>query len=268
MFCKKLIGNHSIFVFQNRRIYKEMKYIQAIIILMFLSSCEVTETMKINPDGSGTIEIIELRNENSYMQIAGENYSREEVFQDTTYSFRECIAKYNDTFLRYSPEEQQLFEKYSDVKIHLKKSSFEKEFRSTFTQSFSKVSDIPDLFKTEDYANDLRNNYALTAEKHYYKINYSFDGKIFKRLVSITNPEQLQKEKDQFSNMDPKYVSLKLTQSYVLKYSFPREIKSISNPKAILSSDKKTMTLEFQITDCLKNPEMTNLEVVLEPGSN
>jgi hypothetical protein len=29
----------------------------------------------------------------------------------------------------------------------------------------------PDLYKTEDYADDLENNYALTAEQHYYKID-------------------------------------------------------------------------------------------------
>jgi hypothetical protein len=38
---------------------------------------------------------------------------------------------------------------------------------------------VPDLYKTEDYADDLENNYALTAEKHYYKVSYDFDGTIF-----------------------------------------------------------------------------------------
>jgi hypothetical protein len=37
------------------------------------------------------------------------------------------------------------------------------------------------LYKTEDYADDLENNYALTAEKHYYKVSYDFDGTIFKK---------------------------------------------------------------------------------------
>jgi hypothetical protein len=51
---------------------------------------------------------------------------------------------------------------YSD---HIKKSSFDKEYKTTFfTYSFEKVANIPDLYKTEDYADDLENNYALTAE--------------------------------------------------------------------------------------------------------
>ena len=60
------------------------------------------------------------------------------------------------------------------------------------------------------------------------------------------------------------YAKYKLAQSYTLKYHFPGKIKSVSNEKAVISSDKKTMTLEFQLSDCLQNPEMTNLEVVLE----
>ena len=231
---------------------------------MLLSSCQITETIKINPDGSGNIEIVELRDENSHMQLVGEAYSREEVFEDTTYVFQGFITKYKETFLKYTPAEQQLFKKYSNVKVHIKKSSFEKEFRNTATLDFNKVSDIPNLYRTQLYASDIQNNYALTAEKHYYEIEYSFDGKVFNRLVSITDQEQLQKEKDRFNSIDARYASLKPTQSYILRYQFPNKIKSVSNQKAIISSDKKTMTLEFQLSDCLQNPEITNLEVVLE----
>ncbi|MEN2400781.1 hypothetical protein GKZ90_0013425 [Flavobacterium sp. MC2016-06] len=241
-----------------------MKKLLAFLFFTILISCQITETIHLNADGSGNIEVINLRDENSYMQLAGENYSKEEKFQDTTYVFQEYIKKYNETFLKYTLEEQKLFLKYSNVKVHLKKSSFEKEFRDVFTLDFTKISDVPDLFKTENYADDIKYNYALTAERHYYKIGYTFDGTVFKRLVVVTNEAQLQKTKEDFKNRDPKYASLKLTQLYTLKYHFPRKIKSVSNEKAILSPDKKALTIEFQITDCLLNPESTNLEVILE----
>ncbi|MFH7017117.1 hypothetical protein [Flavobacterium sp. FlaQc-47] len=241
-----------------------MKYISILILLIVSASCQITETININSDGSGSIEIVQLRDENSYMQMSGEKYSREEAFKDTTYVFQEFITKYNETFLKYTPLEQQLFKSYSTVKVNIKKSSFEKEFRNTFTQDFNKVSDIADLYKTERYASDLKNNYALTAENDYFKVEYSFEGKIFKRLVSITNQNQLQKEKEEFKKLGAKYSALKLTQSYVLRYHFPGKIKSVSNEKAILSPDKKTVTAEFLLSDCMQNPEMTNLEIVLE----
>lgn len=241
-----------------------MKFISALIILLILSGCQITETIQINPDGTGTVEVVQLRNENGYMQLAGSQYANEDIFKDTTYVFQDYIKKYDQIFLKYTPTEQQLFQKYSNVKVHIKNSSFEKEFRTELKFDFNKVSEIPDLYKTEDYVNDIKHNYALTAENHYYKIEYHFDGTVFKRSVSVTNQEELQKIKNQFATADSKYASLKLMQSYTLKYQFPRKIKSVSNEKAIISSDKKTLTLEFQLSDCLQNPELTNLQVVLE----
>lgn len=243
---------------------QRMKFIQSFIILIFLTSCQVTEIININADGSGSIEVVRLRDENSYMQLAGESYSREEVFKDTTYVFKEYIGKYKENFSKYTAEEQKLMRKNSNVKVYKKESSFEKEFKSVFSLDFNKVSEIPDLYKTEDYANDIKYNYALTAENHYYKIDYDFDGKVFKRLVTITNPAELQKTKEEFKNAHSKYTALKLTQTYTLLYHFPRKIKSVSNEKAIISSDKKNVTIEFQLSACMQNPEMTNLEVVLE----
>jgi hypothetical protein len=38
---------------------------------MFLTSCQVTETIHLNQDGTGKIEI-KLREEQSYMQLMGE----------------------------------------------------------------------------------------------------------------------------------------------------------------------------------------------------
>ncbi|MDX6183096.1 hypothetical protein SGQ44_13790 [Flavobacterium sp. Fl-77] len=241
-----------------------MKFIPSFIILMLLTSCQITETININPDGTGKIEITELRDENSYMQLAGENYSKEEEFKDTTFVFKEYMIKYKENFSKYLPAEQELFQKYADTKVHIKKSSFEKEFRKTVTLKFNKVTDIPDLYKTENYADDIKFNYALTAEKEYWKVAYDFDGLVFKRTVLITSQELLQKSKDEFNDMDPKYKSLKLVQKYVLNYHFPRKIKVVSNHKAVISMDKKSLQLEFQLSECMQNPESTNLEVVLE----
>lgn len=237
-----------------------------VIFLLFISfaGCQITETITINPDGSGSITIDELREESSYMQLTGEEYATENIFKDTSYVFKEYINKYNENFVKYLPEERQLFQKYANVKVHIKRSSFEKEFRTTFNLDFNKVSEIPDLYKTEDYASDIQHNYALTAENHYFRIAYNFDGKVFKRNVSIINAAELEKMKFQNKEFIAKYGSSKLTQLYVLKYHFPQKIKSVSNFKAIIGSDKKTLNLEFQLSDCLQDPEITNLEVILE----
>ena len=189
---------------------------------------------------------------------------KENIFKDTTFVFKEYIEKYNETFVKYNPEEQQLFQKYANVKVHVKRSSYEKEFRTTINQNFDKISAVPDLYKTQEYADDLEHNYALSAEEHYYKVSYTFDGSLFKRIVKITDTLELKKQQDKIAVLKTKVSNFKINQPYVLKYHFPRKIKSVSNANATISEDKKALVLQFLITDCLENPEITNLEVVLE----
>ncbi|MCD0473075.1 hypothetical protein LPB87_01565 [Flavobacterium sp. EDS] len=239
-------------------------YFCFLLLTIFFTSCQVTETINLSEDGSGTIEIIQLRDEHSYMLLAGEKYSKEDKFQDTTYVFRDYIAKYNETFLKYTQLEQQLFQKYTNVKVHVRKSSFDKEFKTIITFPFTKIDAVPNLYNTEDYASDLENNYALTAEKHFFDVQYSFDGTVFKRILNVINEAEIQKNKSQIKDFKSKTHSLDLTLTYTLKYNFPRRIKSVSNAAAILSSDKKSLTLTFQLLDCLQDPASTSLEVVLE----
>ncbi|WP_244199284.1 hypothetical protein [Flavobacterium psychrolimnae] len=235
-----------------------------LLLGLLATSCQVTETIHLNEDGTGKIEINELRDEHSFMQLMGENYSKEEVFRDTTYVFKDFITKHSETFSRLPASEKAIFQKFATVKVHIKKSSFEKEFRTTISQNFNKIEEVADLYKTEEYADDIENNYALVAEEHYYSVNYAFNGSVFKRIVKITDSVELKKQQDKIEGYKTQVSKFKITQPYVLKYHFPRKIKAVSNPKAKISEDKKSLELQFLIADCLVNPESTNLEVVLE----
>ena len=241
-----------------------MKRILLLLVILLTASCQVTETLRINPDGTGTIEVSELRDENSYMQLAKEEYAKEDFYLDTTYVFKDYFSKYGETFARTSKEDQNVYLRYSDVNVHIKKSSSEKEFRTLISQQFKNATDIVDLYKAENYADNIKHNYALSAEEHYYKVSYSYVGNRFNRTVKITDSIFLKREFDRLENYKSYYKGLKLVQSYVLDYHFPRKIQSVSNPKAKISENQKSLSIEFLLTDCVQNPTITNLEVILE----
>lgn len=244
-----------------------MRLLKNIILICLISifiGCEVTETIYLNNNGTGKIEVVQLRDEQSIVQFTGDKYSKKEVFVDTTYVFKDFISKYSETFSRLTPEDKAVFLKYEEVNAHIKMSSLENDYRTTYFQDFSAIEKVPDLYKTGEYVSDVKSNYALSAEEHYYHISYSFDGTFFKRMVKITNLEQLKKEQDRITKVKS-HLKFKVKDSFVLKYYFPRNIKSVSNSKSILSDDKKSLELHFLLSDCLQNPEITNLEVVLEP---
>lgn len=242
-----------------------MRDFYLLLVLLLCVSCEVTEKISIDTDGSGSIEIDIVRNENSYMQIAEENYSKEDVYKDTTYVFGDYIKKHEETFSRISVADQNVFLKYAQVKVHEKQSSYEKVFRTTYTQNFTKTSDIVDLSKTEHYLSDIINNYALSAEEHYFDVSYRYANNRFKRIVTITDTVQLKKEFAGIEKWKKKYGGFKLVQKYVFDYHFPRKIQSVSNPLAVISEDKKALKLAFSLLDYFQNPLITNLEVVIDP---
>ena len=242
-----------------------MKRYLFLLLVLLTVSCQVTETIHLNADGSGSIELNHLRDENSYMQIARENYSKEDIFRDTTYVFGDYIKKHQETFSRTPIADQKVFLRYSDVKVHRKASSYDKEFKTTYTQNFQKASDIVDLSKTDHYLDDIKNNYALSAEEHYYKVCYDFTGNRFSRIVTIIDTLEQKKEFDKIEKLKAEYKGYKLVQNYILNYHFPRKIQSVSNPLAKISDDRKSLSLQFLLSDCLQNPVSTNLEVILEP---
>jgi len=51
---------------------------------------------------------------------------------------------------------------------------------------------------------------------------------------------------------------------YIIKYHFPKEVKSVSNKQAMFSEDRKTITIEFPFNEYMKEPEKTNFEVVFK----
>lgn len=241
-----------------------MKRILLLLLILLTASCQVTETLRINSDGAGTIEVNELREENSYMQLAKDEYSKEDFYRDTTYLFKDYFSKYGETFARTSKEDQNVYLRYSDVKVYIKKSSSEKEFRTIISRNFKNATDIVDLYKAEDYADNIKHNYALSAEEHYYKVSYSYVGNRFNRTVKITDSIFLKREFDRLEKYKTYYKGLKLIQSYVLDYHFPRKILSVSNPQAKIRENQKSLSIEFLLTDCVQNPTITNLEVILE----
>jgi hypothetical protein len=241
-----------------------MKLIKALLVLLLISSCQITETIKINPDGSGSIEVFQLRDENSYMQL-GRPHSDSEKFTDTIFVFQDYITKYKETFVKFSKSDQQLFQEHANVKMHVKLDPIQMENFNVISSDFKKIEELPNVYESLSLANSLKENYPVSKE--FFKIKYTFDGFTFKRNLVIVDQEAFDKNKKMLEERKKIYGKHKLVQSYILKYHFPGKIKSISNEKAILSPDKKSFTVEFQLSDCLQNPEITNLEVVLEQSN-
>ncbi|MGL4384633.1 MAG: hypothetical protein ACRCS4_04945 [Flavobacterium sp.] len=234
------------------------------VLLLLTTSCQVTETIHFNENGSGTITVEMLRIEQSYQQLAGEEYNKGEVFVDTTYVFDDYISKYSETFSKLTPEDKAVFNAYKGVKVHTKKNSFEKEFRTTFTQNFLQANQIADLYKTQEYVSDIVHNYALSAEEHYYKVAFKLSSNEFKRMVTIIDEEHLKREQATINNYKKQLGDKKMHQRITLSYHFTKKIKSVSIPNAKVSPDKKSVEISFGLLESLFDPISTSVVIVFE----
>ena len=221
----------------------------------------MTETIHINPDGSGTIEVFQLRDENSYMQL-GRPLSSSEKFQDTIFVFQDYITKYAATLVKFSKADQALFLENANVKMHVKVDPIQMENFNLTSYEFKNIEEIPNVYQSLTLANSLKENYPIS--KSSFKIKYTFDGTTFKRNLVILNQEKFEEDKKMVEERKKMLAKYKIVQSYTLKYHFPRKIESVSNEKAIISPDKKSVTVEYQLFDFAQNPEMSDLEVILE----
>ena len=145
-------------------------------------------------------------------------------FRDFTYVFKDVVTKHSETFSRLPTFEKAIFKKINTVKVHVKKSYLQKEFRLTITQNFTKIVEVADLYKTEEYADDSENNNALVVEEHYYSVNYTFNGSVFNRIVKIKDAVQLKKQQGKINRYKTQVSKFKMTKDCVLKYYFSRKI--------------------------------------------
>lgn len=230
--------------------------------MFLISSCHFKEDIYIKEDGSGRIEADCSRDENIYMKFEGDEYFANEEFVDSTYVVKEVIEQEKENYSRFLEKHQLLLRKYEDVKVHIKKDSYSKEYRKSISLPFKNLNDVEDLTKVLDYVDDLQNNYPMKPEGKRTHLAYTFDGTTFKRNFKVLN----QANYDEYKGTIESYKKvLDITSfSYTANYHFPRKIKSVSNPEAVLSKDKKTLTLKQSLIDCLDKPDLAFLEVVLE----
>jgi hypothetical protein len=242
----------------------KVKTTTAIFFMMVLNSCAVMEQIVFQENGSGTIEITAKRDEKSYFKINPNGYNAEDDFLEESWTFEEVIKSNSENFSRLTIADKAVYNKFIGAQYYSKKNSAEKDYKNITSMNFVTAQDIPDLYKITDYEDNIKKNYALSAEKHDASVNYFFDGNHFSRKAFVTNNDFHNERLIDIEKWKTYLKGIEVVKSYTLSYSFARKIKSVSNPKAVIGNENKTVTVTFDIFEALKNPEITNLDVFLE----
>lgn len=248
-----------------------MNKLFAIVVLVMsivLTSCQFSENIYINEDGSGTMEF--TFDGTQLMQMAGDKMSEtQEKPIDSTFSFKELFSAMSDSITQLSAEEQQKIKSLEPFSMHMVMNPETSQMKFDMFTNFKSVNELQDMFKAmksfgdlqgKEKTKDLNNPFSSFGADGSTDLDYNYDGKMFKRTAKIVDKEAHKQVTDSLGQMAIMFGS----STYKLNYHFPKRIKSVSNEKALFSDDRKSVTIEYGFIDYLSNPEALNLEVVLE----
>lgn len=256
-----------------------IKYSLYIALILSLISCQFTETIIINEDGSGTISL--EQDYSNFIKIASsmasdlgeseekvDNLNGEKI--DTLFYFKDFIEEYKDSISKLSKSEQERINNLKNYSISAKIDSDEDLMLISLGRPFKDINKLSNTNLFEDYnlmsassfgGKDEKMNSAIIdgAPKNHIYSDFSFKNNKFKRSSHIIDEEQYKRDLDSLKDIS----SFMEGSTYTLKYVFPKKIKSVSNPSAIISKDKKTMTLTVPFTEYYLDPKVLDIEIEL-----
>lgn len=238
--------------------------------ILCLVSCNFTENIDVQESGSGkySVEV----DASGLMAMGGAKMSeqmglKEGKVLDSIISFKTILEEKKDSIAKLSPDKQAALKGLENTIIHMKMDPEKKEFLIAINSPFEKVTQLQNLMDAFSVLQDLKKANTNEADKSPFgggfgdnnsKLSYVYDGKSFSRKVELLKGKTKEVDSLGMSKM------LFASSSYTLKYHFYKPVKSVSNPDALFSGDRKTITVRYPFTDYMDNPEKLNLNVVFE----
>ena len=232
----------------------------SLISILFIS-CQFTETMVLNEDGSGsmTVEV----NMDDMMAMGAMGGETEQVKLDTIVTMKDFLEEKKDSIAKLSKEDQMKLKKLENYIIHVKMDTEKSEMLYNVSTKFKSVSEANDILNGLEQASNLmpmdssEETEKEESSPEVIGVKYSFEKGVFKRDAYIKDKAAHQREVDSLKQSE----AFLGTVMYSLKYTFPKPIKKVSDPAAILSNDKKTLTLSKSFVEYFKNPDLLDLQV-------
>lgn len=245
-----------------------MKLVKKCIALVALGisviSCQFTETMVLQEDGSGKMNLsVDL----SEMMAFGGEMAQDSTFvkMDTIYSFKDLMEAKKDSIAQLPMEEQKRLKAMENYKINVVTDPETNTMIVDVFTDFKNVSEANELMKGFELSQSIMpgsssSNDTKEKEPEVIGVSYSYSKGKFKRDAFIKDKKAHQKQVDSLKNAEAFMSGM----SYKIKYTFPRKIKKTSVEDATFSLDGKTLELERGFVAYLKNPDVLDIEVELE----
>jgi hypothetical protein len=238
----------------------------SVLVCMFLvlTSCQFTETLVLNEDGSGRMNI--EMNMNELMAFGGDEVDSVVTKMDTIISMKQFLLEKKDSISQLPKKEQESLQKMENYNIRMIMDSEKKEMLFSIYTDFTNIEEANNLMTGLDKTSSLMpgvNSTPADSEENtdnVMGVAYSYKKGKFSRDAFIIDKARHQQQVDSMKNTE----SFMSSMVYKLKYTFPKKIKKSSIKDATFSLDGKTIEVERSFIDYFKNPDVLDLEVEFE----
>ena len=238
-------------------------YLLVTILAITITSCQFTEEITFNKNGSGNYKLsVDMGGMMGAMEGLKENDTVKKEYEkvDSLIFIKDILESHKDSISKLSVTEKESLEAIKDLKMHIQMDEEKGKMLMDFILDFENVSDLDNIKQKVEKAQQLQDNKGeegKTVENHI--INYSFSKKFFERKVIMKN---LSSEEQELYEKNKKKTNMFLSGStYKLVYHFPRTIKKVTYSEAVLSENKKTMTIEIPMDSVISNPQLLDFKV-------
>ncbi|MEM7186074.1 MAG: hypothetical protein AAF466_05385 [Bacteroidota bacterium] len=241
------------------------KFLLPTVVMMALISCQFTETMTLNEDGSGRMSISMDMKE--LMAFGGMMEDTTMVKLDTIIRMKDVLLEKKDSIAALPKEEQERLKKIENFNFH---SSMDPEAGTMMFDVFTNFTNIEEAnemmnaFETSgDYLMGMGKDTEVQTDSKsggIMAVAYSYANGKFMRDAFIKDKERHQMQVDSMKSAEGFMSSM----TYKIKYTFPKKIIKSSVEDARYSLDGKTIEFERSFLEYLKDPDVLDLEVELE----
>ena len=234
--------------------------------VLFASCLEINEEVEIKENGSGQLSSsIDMGQLIDMMQaMGGEEFDkRKDEKLDSVVNLKDIV----DTAKNLTPEQKQLMR---DGKMRIQMNMAEKLFKIDMQYPFGSLEKLQKLNNALSdggigFGSLMKDAMGGKSEEgtssedgpDMNKLTGIFDYNISNGLIKKT----VNAEKHKALMNDPKLAEMKqgaemgIEVLYTVTYKLPRPVKSVSNPKAKLSDDKKSVSVKMNLMDIFEKPD-------------
>jgi len=241
------------------------KLLFVFVIAITTVSCQFTETMILNEDGSGRMSISMDMKE--MMAFGGMMEDSTRVKVDTIISMKDFLAEKQDSISTLSEAEQERLKKIENFSFHTFMDPETNEMYFDIYTDFSNVEEANELMNafegSSDFMKGMGSDTTVDNDPEsggIMAVRFKFKNGKFTRDAYIKDKAKHKAQMDSLNDSE----SFMSGMTYRLKYTFPRKIKKASVEDATYSLDGKTIEIQRTFLEYLKDPDVLDLEVELE----